>query len=110
MSKTEAKTPVDLETMLGDGFNFEAQNKKYTILPVKIREILELKNDNLSLREDQQGFNIVIDKNKGLLDKWLKQKLLDGKKEPMSLEKISVDDWDTDDLSEFLRKLYKISG
>lgn len=109
---TEAKKPVDFLTMSGASHNFEAQGKNYTLLPTKVREILELKDDNLAIWPEQQGFNIASDKNVGILDKWLKRKVLDENGEPMSIEKITSKDhdWDTDDLSRCLVKLYKISG
>jgi hypothetical protein len=109
---TEAKKPVDLSTMSGAAQEFKAQGKKYTLLPTKVREIFEFKNDNLMLWPEQQGYNIVIDKSLEILDKWLKRKVLDDKGEPMSVEKIRSEDhdWDTDDLSRCLVKLYKISG
>lgn len=114
MDKVEAKapenTPVSLETMLGSGTEFEAQSKKYTILPVKVKEILQLKKDILYTRDELQGLNFLLEDNFKKLDAWLQKKVLDSNGEPMSISKIANDDWDTDDIAECLRKLYKISG
>jgi hypothetical protein len=99
-----------LEIMAQVGEAFEAQSKNYTILPVKLKEMPELKKDNLDHRPNGQGFNLLINSNAELLNKWLGRKFMDSDNKPMSIEKIASDDWDTDDLSTFIRHLYKISG
>ncbi len=107
-SKKTDKTP--LSVMLGSGVIFEAQGKKYTVLPIKLKELLDFKDGKIAIGNNAQGYNILIDENRNKIDKWLQSKLIDSNGEPMSFEKAVNDDWDTDDLERFLRTLFKISG
>lgn len=104
----DSKTP--LSVMLGNGTVFEAQGKKYTILPIKLKELLDFKDGKIAIGNNAQGYNILIDENRNRIDKWIQSKLVDSDGEPMSFEKAVKDDWDTDDLERFLRVLFKILG
>lgn len=109
MSKQEANAPVSLPTMLGSGKMFEAQGKKYKVLPFKLKEVDEFAKDNLIIG-DEQFFNLSSKKNRENLDKWLRRKILTENDEPLTVEKAMEDDWDLDDLKLCIRTLMRISG
>jgi len=108
MSKTEAKVPVDLSTMLGDGEKFHAKDKDYTVKPITLKHIEEFMQDNLSI--GTQLFNVANKEARTKVDRWLSGYAINSKGEAMSLEKAMDDDWDVVDLKNFFKKLCDLSG
>lgn len=108
MSKQEANAPVSLSTMLGAGETFEAKGKTYTVKPITLKHIEEFMADNLSI--GSQLFNVASKESKAKVEKWLSGYAVDGKGEPMSLQKAMDDGWDIVDLKNFFRKLCDLSG
>lgn len=108
MSKQEANASVSLSTMLGAGETFDAKGKTYTVKPIILKHIEEFMADNLSI--GSQLFNVANKESKAKVDKWLSGYAVDGKGEPMSLEKAIADGWDIIDLKNFFRKLCDLSG
>jgi hypothetical protein len=106
----EAKIPVDLSTMLGilGGNDFTANEKKYVVKPMSLKEVNEFMKDNLSL--GTQLFDVANEEKRKKLDKWLTGHCIDKIGEPMSIEKAMNDDWSIVDLKEFIKKLCDISG
>lgn len=96
--------PASLETMTRRGF-FNAQDKKYIISPIKIKEIEEFKADSLF-----NGYFDMIDNNKReALEKWIGRKL-EYNGAPMTLETAMNHNWDVVDLTEFIRAIMGLSG
>jgi hypothetical protein len=110
-NKTEdkIKEPVPLSTMVKGGTSFEAQGKKYKVLPLKLKEVDDIAEDRIFLF-DNHVFNILNKQNRKKLDAWISGKLLDSDGGATSLEKIMGDDWDVNDLKEFMKVLLGISG
>lgn len=106
MSK-EDKT-ASLSTMLGNGGNFNAKDKSYTIKPITLQDIEEFMTDNLSL--GTQFFNIANKKTKVKVDRWLTGYCFDESSNSVILEKAMADGWDVVDLKEFFKKLCDFSG
>jgi hypothetical protein len=105
---TEAKSPISLSTMLGDGDDFEAKDKAYTVKPIALKHIDEFMKDNLSL--GTQMFTISNPESKAKIEKWMNGYCFDEKGEPMSIEKAMADDWDIVDLKNFIKRLCDLSG
>lgn len=106
MSKEEKTT--SLSTMLGNGGNFNAKDKPYTIKPIALQDIESFMTDNLSL--GAQLFNIADKKAKAKVDRWLTNYCFDESNNPVPLEKAMSDGWDVVDLKEFFKKLCDFSG
>lgn len=98
-----------LSVMAGSGDFFKAQGKKYKVKPLKLKEVDELKNDEMFVFEGQ-FFNMSNPDNRKKLNKWIEKKATDESGEPLTLEKAMNDDWDLNDLKEFMRKLLDLSG
>ncbi len=118
MSKEEK--PTSLSTMLGNGGNFNAKDKSYTIKPIALQDIESFMTDNLSL--GAQLFNVADKKARAKVDRWLggtkdkdgnivdKGYCFDESNNPVPLEKAMKDGWDVVDLKEFFKKLCDFSG
>lgn len=105
MSNKEA-TP--LSTMVGSGEDFYVGKKRYTVKPLKLRDVDEFTKDNISL--GLQIFNLTNEDAKKKLDKWLSRQVTNGNGEPMTAGKATEDDWDVVDLKKCIQKLVDISG
>jgi hypothetical protein len=110
MSKTEAKTPVDLSTMLGilGGNDFFVGDKKYVVKPMSLVEVDEFMKDNLSI--GPQLFMVANEASRKKLEKWLSGHCFDKVGEPMTIEKAKSDNWDLVDMRKFIQKLCDLSG
>lgn len=121
MSKQEANapSPVSLSTMLGSGETFEAKGKTYTVKPIALKHIEEIKRDNLSVRN--QLVNLLDEESIEKVDKWLggvrdnEGKIrsgycYDSKGNPVTLQQAMDDGWDVVDLRNFFQKLCDLSG
>jgi hypothetical protein len=105
MSKKEA---VPLSVMTGSGSSFSAAGKKYTITPLKLKDVPDFVNDQLSITS--QLFNIVNPEAREKLAKWLPKCVFDANGEPVTLEKAMDDGWDLSDLRKAVEKLCDLSG
>ncbi len=119
MSKDKEKTPTPLSVMLGDGGEFEAKGKIYTVKPIALKDVEEFMKDNLSL--GTQLFSLIDEKSKAKIDRWLGGKkgkdgnlipgyCFDEKDNPVTLQDAMDNDWDVVDLREFVKKLCDFSG
>jgi hypothetical protein len=107
--KTERKgEPISLSTMLGLGAEFEAAGKKYTVKPLKLKDVEAFSKDNISL--GAQLYNILNKKARDTLDKWLSRYVFNEADEGMTVEKATADDWDLGDLKRCVQRLLDISG
>jgi hypothetical protein len=102
-----AKKDVSLNTVFGNGEEFTTGGHSYVVFPLKLKEIQEFLDDNLSL--DAQGYNLLIPDAKIKVGKWLERKAQSNGK-PLTYEQAMEDDWDMNDVKEFLRKLAGLSG
>lgn len=105
MSKSEA---VPLSVMTGSGSSFSAAGKKYTIVPLKLKDVDEFVKDKLSLTG--QLFNVINTGMRQKLDKWLSKCVFDEDNKPVTLEKIMEDGWDLSDLRKAIVELCDLSG
>ena len=112
MSKGETKNKEDLKaiplsTMLGRGDFFLAQDKKYKIEVMKLRDIEEFLADRISV--GPQLFNFTNAEARANLEKWIPRVLtLDG--EPMTLANLMDAGWDLNDLKRMWKEVLEISG
>jgi len=105
MAKEAKATP--LSTMLGTGEEFFVGDKAYKVRPLKLKEIDEFLNDNISI--GAQLFNVVNKDMREKLDKWLQRCFTKGDK-PLTLQMAMDDDWDLADLKMAIQRLIDISG
>lgn len=105
---SEEKEITSLSTMLGNGGNFNAKDKSYTIKPIALKDIENFMKDNLCL--GSQLFNVADKKSREKIDRWLTGYCFDEDGNATGLEKVSIDGWDIIDLKEFIKKLCDYSG
>ncbi|WP_024834154.1 hypothetical protein [Ruminiclostridium josui] len=108
MSDITEKTPVPFSVMNGDGESFAVGEKTYTVKPMLVGDALKFAADGVSL--GSQIFNLGDKKSKEKLEKYLSQYCVDESGEPMTIDKIIVDNWNVVHLKLFIRKLVDISG
>jgi hypothetical protein len=108
MAKKEAKTPVDLATMLGGGEYTIFQGKRYKVKPLKLRDREEFIKDELNF--GSQFFTLIDAGLTAKLEKWMGRYLFDENDEPVTLAMVEEADWDIADLRKFVRMLVDISG
>lgn len=101
----EAATP--LSVMLGTGEALEIAGKKYRVLPLKLREVQEFLDDNLSV--GPQLVNLLTEEHRAKVSKWLGH-VVDESGKPMDLERAQAEDWTIADLRLALQKLMDLSG
>ena len=102
------KEATPLSAILGLGQEFEAAGKKYTVKPLKLKDVEQFVNDNISI--GSQLFNVLNEDARKTLDKWLSKQVFDEKQDAISLEKAMQDEWDLADLKRCVQKLLDISG
>jgi len=105
VAKDAKVTP--LSTMLGSGEEFCAGGNTYKVRPLKLKEVDEFLNDNISI--GAQLFNVVNKDMREKLGKWL-QKCFTKDGKPLTLEMAMEDDWDLADLKMAVQRLIDISG
>ncbi|OPX46395.1 hypothetical protein CLHUN_02110 [Ruminiclostridium hungatei] len=108
MSKIDGKTPIPFSVMSGDGESFGVGEKSYTVKPMLVGDALKFAEDGLFI--DVQLFNLGNKKAKAKLDEYLSRYCTDENNEPMSIEKITADNWNVVHLKQFVKKLVDISG
>jgi len=108
MSNKEAKAPVPFSVMNGDPELFIVGEKKYYVKPMPVGEALKFVDDDIVL--DKQIFNLALKDRRKKIDKYLSEYCTNEKGEPMSLQKITDDNWNIVDLKHFIWKLCDISG
>lgn len=104
--KTTKKTP--LSTMLGGGDFIEIQGKQYKIKPLKLKDVDNFIEKNVSL--GSQIFNLADEKSKKDMNEWLSKYCYDENDSPVNFETAIEQDWDIVDLKTFIKKLCDISG
>ncbi|HEX2925854.1 MAG TPA: hypothetical protein VHP38_06300 [Ruminiclostridium sp.] len=108
MSNVDEKAPVPFSVMNGDGESFVVNEKNYTVKPMLVGEALNFASSGLSL--GPQIFNLGEKKAREKLDKYLSQYCTNESGEPMTIDKVSADNWNVVHLKLFIRKLVDISG
>jgi len=103
------QAPVSLATMLGTGEFFTPSNgKDYKIKPLKIKEVQEFSEDQLSL--GPQFINIANPKLKPKLEKWVNRQISDRDGNPVTLKQLEEEEWDVRELRTALLKMADLSG
>lgn len=105
MAKKEA---VSLSAMLGGGETVIIQGKKYTVKPLKLKEVEEFTNDKVSVTS--QLFNVLNEEARNTLDKWLQRKVADEKGQPFSMQRAMEEDWELPDLRKVVQAILDLSG
>ena len=106
--KEEEPLPVSLSTMLGSGDIFMVGNKKYSVKPLKLKDVDEFSKDAVNI--GPQMFSLIDKKRRENLDKWMKRQVFDANDEPVSIKKAIDDEWDLTDLRKCVKKIIDISG
>jgi len=106
--KRDAREATPLSVILGLGAEFEAAGKKYTVKPLKLKDVEAFSGDNISL--GAQLYNVLNQKARDTLDKWLSRYVFNEAGEGMTTEKAKADDWDLGDLKRCVQRLLDISG
>lgn len=107
-NKDVVNMPLSLNDMTGGGEIFTVGGKKYTVKPLKLREIPEYNKDSVNV--GPQLFSMLDERQKTVVDKWLGKKVEDEKGNPMSIERAEEDDWSLTDLRQCLLKIIDVSG
>jgi hypothetical protein len=105
MSKSEA---VPLSVMTGSGSSFSAAGKKYTIVPLTLKDLDEFGKSQMSI--GAQLFNLLNPEARKILEKTLPKCIFDENKNPVTLDKMMEDGWNLRDLRLAVEKLCDLSG
>lgn len=108
MGNVTEKTPVPFSVMSGDGESFVVGEKNYTVKPMLVGDALKFAEDGLFI--DVQLFNLGNKKAKAKLEEYLSRYCVDENNDPMSIEKITTDNWNVVHLKQFVKRLVDISG
>jgi len=107
--KRKEESPLaSLSTMLGSGDSFSVGNKKYTVKPLKLKDVEGFSSDGVNI--GPQMFSVVNEAARKNLEKWMAKQVFDANGEPVTLEKAIADDWDLTDLRRCVQTMIDISG
>ena len=106
--KKKEATPAPLSTMLGAGDKFTVNDKEYIINPITLKDINAFTEEQLSM--GSQIFNLMDEKTKAVLEKWIQKYITDSEGNQMTIQRMTDEDWNVVDLKNAIQRLIDVSG